>query len=157
MVPRRIMPNRTILPNFPLNGEPAVEGQVYFAWTNSHGCVSAILPDGKLGLRADEFDVIEWVDPRATAAMMTPAGQGPMKEPHATGHFSERHRERPPPLPHDKVVELGEIQNTVTRWLELLSQGQRDQIIAEMSQIKGIPLEGPNELFLDENRDQKAG
>ena len=32
-------------------------------WTNSHGAVAAVLPDGqRLGLKPDEFEVVEWLD-----------------------------------------------------------------------------------------------
>lgn len=41
----------------------AKRGKEYPAWTNRHGAVSAILPDGnKLGLRPDEFEVVEFLD-----------------------------------------------------------------------------------------------
>ena len=39
------------------------EGQIFPAWTNSHGAVAAVLPDGKhLGLRPAEFEVDTWHD-----------------------------------------------------------------------------------------------
>jgi len=38
----------------------------YPAWTNRHGAVSAILPDGdKLGLYPSEFEVVDWIYPEA--------------------------------------------------------------------------------------------
>jgi hypothetical protein len=46
------------------NEMSAGSGEEYFAWTNKHGAVSAILPDGKkLGLYPSEFEVIEWLEP----------------------------------------------------------------------------------------------
>ena len=39
----------------------AHDGRTYPAWTNSYGAVCAVFPDGdKLGLKPDEFEVIEW-------------------------------------------------------------------------------------------------
>ncbi len=38
-------------------------GEVVPVWVNSHGAVAAILPGvGELGLRPDEFDVVDWHD-----------------------------------------------------------------------------------------------
>jgi hypothetical protein len=34
----------------------------YDAWVNQHGAVAAILSGGELGLKPDEFEVIEWHD-----------------------------------------------------------------------------------------------
>ena len=39
------------------------EGQIFPVWTNSHGAVAVVLPDGKhLGLRPSEFEVDTWHD-----------------------------------------------------------------------------------------------
>jgi hypothetical protein len=39
------------------------ENQIFPAWTNSHGAVAAVLPNGKhLGLRPAEFEVDTWHD-----------------------------------------------------------------------------------------------
>ncbi|MCF4997413.1 DUF4406 domain-containing protein [Pseudomonas syringae] len=39
------------------------EGQIFSVWTNSHGAVAAVLPNGKhLGLRPAEFEVYTWHD-----------------------------------------------------------------------------------------------
>ena len=36
--------------------------EIYFARTNKHGAVSAIMPNGKtLGLYPDEYEVVEWL------------------------------------------------------------------------------------------------
>lgn len=32
----------------------------YDAWVNSHGAVAIILPNGNLGVKPDEFEVVEW-------------------------------------------------------------------------------------------------
>lgn len=50
------------------------EGQIFLAWTNSHGGVEAVLPDGKhLGLRPAEFEVETWHDlaPASAASGVT--------------------------------------------------------------------------------------
>jgi len=65
MVPRSIHTKRTIRPDFPFQASPgsvADESRVYLAWTNSYGAVAAILSGGNLGLKPDEFDVVEWAD-----------------------------------------------------------------------------------------------
>jgi hypothetical protein len=41
----------------------ATAGQSYLVWTNSHGAVAAVMPNGKhLGLRPAEFEVDCWHD-----------------------------------------------------------------------------------------------
>jgi hypothetical protein len=49
------------------DGPICPEGKIFPAWTNSHGAVAAVLPDGKrLGLRPDEFEVDTWhTDPKS--------------------------------------------------------------------------------------------
>lgn len=45
------------------------EGKIFPAWTNSHGAVAAVLPNGKrLGLRPAEFEVDTWHDMYQTPA-----------------------------------------------------------------------------------------
>jgi hypothetical protein len=45
------------------DGPICPEGQIFPVWTNSHGAVAAVLPDGKhLGLRPAEFEVETWHD-----------------------------------------------------------------------------------------------
>lgn len=46
-----------------MTGAAAIAGEIYFAWTNAHGALSAVLPGGNLGLKPDEFEVVEWADP----------------------------------------------------------------------------------------------
>lgn len=47
----------------------AQKGEEYPAWTNRHGAVCAIFPDGeKLGVVLDEFEVVEWLDTSGGAA-----------------------------------------------------------------------------------------
>lgn len=48
-----------------LRGESPIcpEGEIFPVWTNSHGAVAAVLPDGRrLGLRPSEFEVDTWHD-----------------------------------------------------------------------------------------------
>lgn len=41
----------------------ATQNKIYDAWTNSHGAVAAVMPDGRhLGLRPGEFEVYTWHD-----------------------------------------------------------------------------------------------
>lgn len=40
------------------------EGEEYLVWVNSHGAVSAILESGQLGLKPNEFEIIEWHSPQ---------------------------------------------------------------------------------------------
>lgn len=45
------------------NAPIAKNGQSYQVWTNSHGAVAAVMPDGqRLGLRPTEFEVDSWHD-----------------------------------------------------------------------------------------------
>ena len=62
-VPRLVQVNRRVRSDVPfLDRVPMVARprQVYLAWTNSHGAVSAILPGGRLGLMPHEFEVVTW-------------------------------------------------------------------------------------------------
>lgn len=66
-VPKRVRMETTVFPDFPIcllenyRGMVAKRGEEYPCCTNSHGAVSAVLPDGReLGLKPDEFIVIEW-------------------------------------------------------------------------------------------------
>lgn len=67
-VPSKIRMLKTVKTDFPLRLDPkmvkvAVEGSTWDAWTNSYGAVSAVMPEGKLGLKPSEFEVVEWHDP----------------------------------------------------------------------------------------------
>jgi hypothetical protein len=45
------------------DGPICPEGKIFTVWTNSHGAVAAVLPDGRrLGLRPSEFEVDTWHD-----------------------------------------------------------------------------------------------
>lgn len=57
---------------------PSTEaGGVYPAWTNSHGAVAAVLPDGRgLGLKPGEFEVVEWYAPGEPALTFEPPADG---------------------------------------------------------------------------------
>ncbi len=64
-VPRLIRPRRTIRPDLPFLAQPGCVARaenVYLAWTNSYGAVAAVIPGGNLGLKPDEFEVVEWAD-----------------------------------------------------------------------------------------------
>ena len=52
------------------DGPICPEGQIFPGWTNSHGAVAAVLPDGQhLGLRPLEFEVETWHDLAPAPAM----------------------------------------------------------------------------------------
>lgn len=80
-VPRTVRMFTTVVPDpMPriasalLQGDGPIcpEGQIFPVWTNSHGAVAAVLPDGKrLGLRPSEFEVDTWHD-----LAPAPAGSG---------------------------------------------------------------------------------
>lgn len=65
-VPRRIKMLMTVRPDAwgfitTPPGTVAVLGEVYEAWTNSHGAVAAICKNGEvLGVKPNEFEVSEW-------------------------------------------------------------------------------------------------
>lgn len=70
-VPRRVRITASpgVTPDLPLAFLPENKGMVcrfgeeFDVSTNSHGAVAAIFPDGRqLGLRPDEFEVIDWYD-----------------------------------------------------------------------------------------------
>lgn len=45
----------------PKNDMVVHKDEEYFVWCNSHGAMSAILPNGeKLGIRPSECEIIEW-------------------------------------------------------------------------------------------------
>ncbi|MFD2274145.1 hypothetical protein ACFS07_32580 [Undibacterium arcticum] len=49
----------------------AFRGMELDAWTNSYGAVAAVFSDGrKLGVKPDEFEVIEWSDPARISIAM---------------------------------------------------------------------------------------
>ena len=66
-VPKTIRTTRRVTPDFPIcivkpDCIASAETE-YPAWTNSHGAVCAILPNGeKLGLYPSEFEVVEWLN-----------------------------------------------------------------------------------------------
>lgn len=60
-VPLKVKATRYVTPDLPFIGTASCirEGE-YYVWVNSHGAVAAIMEDGeKLGLKPDEFEVIE--------------------------------------------------------------------------------------------------
>lgn len=74
-VPRLVRTRRTIRPDLPFLAGPncvARETNVYLAWTNSYGAVAAVTPGGNLGLKPDEFEVVEWADLTTTPLAARP-------------------------------------------------------------------------------------
>lgn len=73
-VPLLIKMNMTVRPDFIcLMAEPKRktnilnEGELYHTTVNSHGAVCGICDDGQtLGVKPDEFEVIEWYQPEVT-------------------------------------------------------------------------------------------
>ncbi len=68
-VPQRIFMLRTIYPECPgaKPGTVARRDGEYDAWTNKHGAVCAVCDNGEhLGVKPDEFDVIEWHNASST-------------------------------------------------------------------------------------------
>lgn len=71
-VPKTIRMRQTVtsdlaflLPND--HDQVAVVQAKYPAWTNSYGAVCAVFPDGrKLGVKPNEFEVVEWFDAEET-------------------------------------------------------------------------------------------
>jgi hypothetical protein len=64
-IPSKIRMIKTVASDFAFLGNvppPCIVSEVYPAWTNSYGAVSAVHPNGqKLGVKPDEFEVVEWV------------------------------------------------------------------------------------------------
>lgn len=60
-VPLKVSLNKTVTPDINFSGKEemiALKDQEYYAWVNSYGAVSAILPNGEcLGLYPNEFVV----------------------------------------------------------------------------------------------------
>lgn len=57
----------------------AHKGTEYPAWTNSHGAVCAVFPDGEhLGVKPREFEVVEWFE--ADGVTVTREGEKPKAE-----------------------------------------------------------------------------
>ncbi len=76
-VPRLVRTRQVIRSDIPSLAPPACVARpenVYLAWTNSYGAVAAVLSDGKLGLKPDEFDVIEWADLSKASLAAAPNG-----------------------------------------------------------------------------------
>lgn len=56
----------------------ALRDQVYYAWTNSFGAVAAVFDDGEmLGVKPDEFEVVEWWPLVPSGLIVAPAGRPP--------------------------------------------------------------------------------
>lgn len=55
------IPETAIFVSHPHPPMIAINSTTYPAWTNSYGAACAVFPDGKrLGLKPDEFEVVEW-------------------------------------------------------------------------------------------------
>lgn len=65
-VPLKIKMSCTVKSDLPLfmqkkSDTVAYKDKEYFVWCNSHGAMSAILPNGeKLGIKPSECEIIEW-------------------------------------------------------------------------------------------------
>lgn len=60
-VPKRVRMLKTVRAEIPYGYRcTATRKKDYTVWVNIHGAVTAIMPDGKLGLKPDEFEIIEW-------------------------------------------------------------------------------------------------
>lgn len=65
-VPLKVRMTQTVTSDMPMLLGPkdcliCVQGNEYYAWVNSYGGLSAILPNGEqLGLKPDEFEITEW-------------------------------------------------------------------------------------------------
>lgn len=65
-VPKRVRMAVSVRPDFPFlldkdkKNMIAQKGMEYDAYVNSNGAVAAILPEGLLGLKPYEFEIIEW-------------------------------------------------------------------------------------------------
>lgn len=78
LVPLLVRPTMVVRPDWPIplidpkaRDMAVVPTEVYPVWTNSHGAVTAYLPDGeRLGLKPNEFEVVTWFDPLGPAASL---------------------------------------------------------------------------------------
>jgi len=64
-VPKRVMIKKTVRSDFAWlipGPHPKADPGEYEVECNAYGAVSAVLPEGKLGLKLDEFDIIEMTD-----------------------------------------------------------------------------------------------
>lgn len=62
-VPKRIRMLKRVTSDIPFSDPNLVaeNGAIYTAWTNSHGAVAAWINGKRLGVRPNEFEVIDWV------------------------------------------------------------------------------------------------
>jgi len=62
-VPYKVRMTKTVTSDLPFIVKPvlwAYEGEVYDVWVNRNGAVSALLNEDMLGLKPNEFEVLEW-------------------------------------------------------------------------------------------------
>lgn len=81
--PKTIRMLQTVWPDVPRTRDatvgPAEQGTEYPAWTNSHGAVCAVFPNGeRLGVKPREFEVVEWFE--ADGVTVTREGEKPKAE-----------------------------------------------------------------------------
>ncbi len=68
-VPKRIRMLTTVSSCIPFSGLMVVKSGVYEAWTNSHGAVSAVIRGQNLGVKRDEFEVVDWYENESKKAI----------------------------------------------------------------------------------------
>lgn len=81
--PKTIRMLQTVWPDVPRTRDatvgPAEQGTEYRAWTNVHGAVCAVFPDGEhLGVKPREFEVVEWFE--ADGVTVAREGEKPKAE-----------------------------------------------------------------------------
>ena len=59
-VPKTIILSKTIRGDFPVGHHIFADPGEYEAYCNPYGAVSVKTPNGDLGLRLDEFEVLDW-------------------------------------------------------------------------------------------------
>jgi hypothetical protein len=64
-IPKRVSVTKTVTSDFPFflpGPHPVCHPGEYDVECNAYGAVSVVLPEGKLGLKLDEFDIIEMTE-----------------------------------------------------------------------------------------------
>ena len=122
------------------------EGEIFSVWTNSHGAVAAVLPNGKhLGLRPNEFEVETWHnEPKSYPDRLCHIDY--TAHPHRCGclsgddeaqrRFDEYQRDTKLATAEDEVTRL-----TAERDALQLRLNSADQRIDELTQRKAEPVE----------------
>ena len=66
-VPYKVKMLKTVTSDLPAIVKPilwAYKNEIYEVWVNTHGAVSAFLTEDILGLKPDEFEIVEWHEAR---------------------------------------------------------------------------------------------